>query len=139
LLVKFNKSWNLLHEKMHENLTTFPTPHTSSNNIASPKYYKLNKLHGTHFNIAMKNLPPSSNTECCWKHRNQPIMHNMQQTKSNKKVKRIAPIITRSCHTYLHSPSNMNDEIQKVGKFKQHSRCGWFTHTSTLISCHINF
>jgi hypothetical protein len=35
LLAKFNKSQNLLHQEMHENLTTLPTPHTSSNNIAS--------------------------------------------------------------------------------------------------------
>lgn len=88
LLVKFNKSQNLLHQEMHENITAFPTPHTSSNNIASLEYCKPKQSHGIHFNIIMKNVPPSFSTECCRKHRNQPITHNMQQTKLNKKSKR---------------------------------------------------
>jgi hypothetical protein len=119
-LAKFNKSQNLLHEEMHENLIAFLTPHTFSNNIASPKYCKSNQSHGTPLSIAMKNVPPTpapSAIENIETNLLRIICNKQNQTKK-KEVKGIAPIIIGSCCTQLHNPSNMNDEIQKVGKFK---------------------
>jgi hypothetical protein len=63
----------------------------------------------------MKNVPPSSSIERRQKHRNQPVMHSLQQTKK-KTVREIMSIVIESCRTQSHGPSNMNDEIQKVDK-----------------------
>ncbi len=125
---------------MHENLIAFPTSSTFSNSMTSIEYHKLDQSNGTHFNIAKKNFLLSFQHQALSKTQKQLVMHDLQQTKPNKKkkeVKWMVPIIIGSCCTQLNSPSNMNDEIQKVGKFKQCSWSEWSTHTSSLIPRHI--
>jgi hypothetical protein len=81
----------------------------------------------------------TSNAKHYWKHKNNlscMICNKQNQTKK-KEVNWMVPIIIGSCCTQPHSLFNMNDEIQKVGKLKQCNRCGWSTHTSSLISHHI--
>jgi hypothetical protein len=70
------------------NLVTFPTSSASLNNMTSTKYHKLDQSNGTHFNIAMKKFLLSVQHQALSKRQNQHVMHDLQQTKPNKKRKK---------------------------------------------------
>jgi hypothetical protein len=74
---------------LHENLVAFPTSSTFSNSMTSIECCKLDQSNGTHFNIAMKNFFLSFQHQALSKTQKQLVMHDLQQTKPNKKKKEV--------------------------------------------------
>jgi hypothetical protein len=67
------------------NLVTFPTSSAFLNSRTSTKYHKLDQSNGAHFNIVMKKFLLSFQHQALSKTQKQLVMHDLQQTKLNKK------------------------------------------------------